>query len=114
MKMGRMWYRPSVDVTFTWEEVATMIDLSERHYDYVCRQLSVDGTLNGMRNRFYAQYDGGIATWPATATIEVRLTSTDADLLSKVCERDPAMLYKMAQVFHALNDKWNEMNPQPW
>ena len=114
MKIGRMWYKPSADVTLTWGEVSRMISLSEAHYDGVCRQLSNDGMLNGMRNRFYASYSGGMATWSLNATIEVRLTATDADLLSKVCERDPVMLYKMQQVFRALNDKWNEMNPQPW
>jgi hypothetical protein len=109
-----MWYKPSVDVTFTWAEVSRMISLSESHYDGVCRQLSVDGKLNGMRNRFYCSYSGGMATWSLNATIEERLTATEADLLSKVCERDPVMLYKLQQVFNVLNDKWNEMNPQPW
>lgn len=114
MKMGRMWYAPSVDVEFTWAEVAAMISFSETHYDYVCRSLSDNGTLNGMRNRFYAKYDGGMGTWAPTATIEVRLDTHDADLLAKVCERDAVMLHKLQQVFGALNDKWNEMNPKPW
>lgn len=114
MKIGRFWYAPSVDVEFTWAEVAAMISLSESHYDFLCREQSDKGFLNGMRNRMYAEYDGGVATWSPTAKINYRMDSDSADLLAKICERDPALCYKVVQIFRALNDKWLEMNPKPW
>ena len=103
-----MWYTPSVDVEFTREEVDAMIELSQTHYDYRCKLLSTPGRgaiLNGMRNKFDV-IEG--------STITERLTGTDANLLAKCCERDPAMLYKMTQVFRAIENEWNKMNSQPW
>lgn len=122
MKMGRMWYQPSVDVELTWAEVESMILLSEMHYDYRCKSLSVPGEgaiLNAMRNMFEARLPlrtgspDDLAVRKVT-TITYRLTETEANLLAKVCERDPQMLHKMTQVFRALENKWKELNPQPW
>ena len=103
MKIERIWYTPEADVEFTWTEVESMILLSERHYSYECKPTGEAGRiLNGMRNRFEAKGKG--------ATISVKLGTTEADLLCKVCEADPSMLMRMHQVFRALNEEWKKVN----
>jgi hypothetical protein len=106
MKTLAMWYVPEVDVEFTWADVESMILLSERHYDYKCKELSQQyvGVLYGMRNMFESR--------GKDATIIYRLNGRTADLLAKCVERDPMLLYKMMPIVKKLNDEWRRVNAE--
>ena len=103
MKLIKFWYQPQADVEFTWTEVEALILYSERHYDPTCQQLSQPGgVLNGMRNMFEFQGKG--------ATIVYRLNADEAQLLAKVSECDPSLLYKTANIVNEHNKAWRGIN----
>jgi len=103
MKLVKMWYQPQADVEVTWTEVESLMLLSERHYDVKCRELGQQGgALYGMRNMFETQGKGAVVVY--------RLDMDKAQLVAKVSEADPALLYKFAGLVKQLNDGWRGIN----
>lgn len=111
--MLRVWYTPTADVEFTWQEVTTMIVFSRSHYDLRCRTASVQGgILYGMMNRFKLPLNLGTENDKAMrrgASITVRLGVEEVDLLAKIVEQDPSF-GKLLPVVKRLNKEWMTIN----
>ena len=106
MKIASWRYIPEIRVVFTRAEVMKLIEFSERHYDYKCRELSKCGALNGMRNML----DHGEKP---EDTVEYTLDNNTAQLIAKCCENnDMELLYNMSQIVLALCARYEEMNPR--
>jgi hypothetical protein len=106
MKILRTWYQPEADVEFTLTDVWALTLFSERHYDYKCRELSMNGgLLRGMRNMFPETPD-------KDATITYRVDMSTAQLLAKCAEQDPSLLYTLMPVVKLLNDAYLKINAE--
>jgi len=103
MKILRMWYKPEAEIEFTLTEVWALTLFSERHYDYKCRELSMQGgLLRGMRNRFESD--------TKDATISLCLDGSTVDLLAKCAEKDPSLSGRLVAILKTLNNDYRKLN----
>ena len=106
MKILRMWYTPQAEIEFTLTEVWALTLFSERHYDYKCRELSMQGgLLRSMRNRFESD--------AKDATISLLLDGSSVDLLAKCAEKDPTLFGRLSAILKTLNAEYRKLNKMP-
>ena len=80
MRLDTLFYRPFVIIEFSATEMSAMMDLSDIHYDYECKQASKPhGLLYGLNNRIlFSEDHEKVLTHP--------LCFREVDLLAKVTE----------------------------
>ena len=112
MKLERVVFTPKAVITFTYEEVKALMELSRNHYDYTCRSLSEPGR--------------DAVIWALTWGGEIRpedaesspLTFREVDLMAKCCEMaGPAksdvgaeLYWELHQVLKRLNEESERVN----
>jgi hypothetical protein len=112
MKLERVTFEPKAVLTFTYEEVKALMELSAHHYDARCRSLSVPGP--------------GAVIWALTFGGEIHaedvesspLRFRDVDLMAKCCENaGPArnevgadLYWELHQVLKRLNAEWERVD----
>lgn len=79
MKLDRIIFEPKARIRFTREEVNALKRMSEGHYDWECKSLSIPGKgaiINGLVNSL-----------TVSDLAECTCVFRDVDLLAKVCEQ---------------------------
>jgi len=83
MKLTQVVFEPKAEIEFTRADLRILFELSERHYDGVCRSLSErGGMLYGMRNEFRFCSTANKKLLIVTRT----LANREVQLLCKLCE----------------------------
>jgi hypothetical protein len=94
-------YDVSADVKMSWEEVNRLFALAEQHYDGRCRmQAQLGGILHSMVKYFTPGED-----------LTVRLLTAQVDLLCKIAERDPELLFMLKAIFFGMDAEYRKVNP---
>jgi hypothetical protein len=93
-------YAPSVKVAFSETDIMSLFLFSEVHYDFLCKaQSKQGGILWGLRNRL----ENGFAV--------TYLTTSEVDLIGKICECDPTMCGKFIKIIKECNAEYERLNP---
>jgi hypothetical protein len=97
MKTRRLVPHYNVEVVLTRREIAVLMSRSANHYDGVCRAAGkLGGFLYGINNRLLD-----------VDVVEVEVTADELNLLMKICERGPILLYRdLREAFDSIQKKY--------